>query len=124
MTLICKLGLEDVDLAELMEAKVWPIKLANGQNRIASASSRTEISGSFDFAIVDNKAHWHSFGGKIAALDFTLEEIRDTRPLLLAMGLEARFSSNLVREETNIVKGSRNHEITRNLRLKSRAIVR
>ena len=121
MALICGLGSEEADLSSLVGAKVLPVKLANGECSLASASSKDE---SVDFAIVDNAAHRNAFKGKIAALDFSLEEIRDIRPLLLAMGLESRFSSKLVKEVTDVSGGSQDHEMTRNLRIKSQAIVR
>ena len=121
MVLICGLGLKEADLSSLVEARVLPVKLANGGGSLASASSKNEP---VDFAILENKAHRDAFKGKIAALDFSLEEIRDTRPLLLAMGLKPRFSLGLVKEVTDVSGGSQDHEMTRNLRIKSQAIVR
>ena len=121
MRLICSLGVGESDVSSLVEAKVLPVKLANGVDGFASAFSKGE---SVDFAIMENTNHSDAFAGKIVVLDFTLEEIRDTRPLLLAMGLKERFSSNLVKEVTNVRGGSQDHEMTRNLRIKSQAIVR
>ena len=121
MRLICSLGVGESDFSSLVEAKILPVKLANGVSGFASASSKDEC---IDFAIVENKIHWDAFEGKILVLDFSLEEIRDTRPLLLAMGLEERFSSQLVKEITDVRGGSQDHEMTRNLRSKSQAIVR
>ena len=116
MRLICSLGVGEHDFSSLEEAKVIPIKLANGVGGFASASS--------EFVIVENAIHRDAFKGKIVLLDFSLEEIRDTRPLLLAMGLKEQFSSKLVKEVTNVNGGSQDHEMTRNLRTKSQAIVR
>lgn len=121
MAVICGLGVGETDLSSLVEAKVLPVKLANGVGSFASASSKDEF---VDFAIVENAVHWDAFKGKIVALDFSLEEIRDTRPLLLAMGLKERFSSKLVKEVTDVRGGSEDHEMTKNLRIKSQAIVR
>ena len=121
MALICGLGVGETDLSSLVEAKVLPVKLANGVGSFASASSKDEF---VDFAIMENTIHWDAFKGKIVVLDFSLEEIRDIRPLLLAMGLEERFSSKLVKEVTDVRGGSQDHEMTRNLRIKSQAIVR
>ena len=121
MALICRLGVGETDLSSLVEAKVLPVKLANGVGSFVSASSKDE---SVDFAVVENTIHWNAFKGKIVVLGFSLEEIRDTRPLLLAMGLEERFSSKLVKEVTDVRGGSQDHEMTRNLRIKSQAIVR
>lgn len=121
MALICGLGVGESDLSSLVKAKVLPVKLANGVGSFASPSFNDS---SVDFAIVENTIHWDVFKGKIAVLDFSLEEIRDTRPLLLAMGLEERFSSKLVKEVTDVRGGSQDHEMTRNLRIKSQAIIR
>ena len=121
MRLICTLGIRENDFSSLVEAKVLPIKLANGVGGFASASSKDKCA---DFAIVDNNIHWDAFEGKIVVLDFSLEEIRDTRPLLLAMGLEERFSSNLVNEVTDVRGGFHDREMTSNLRIKSQAVVR
>lgn len=121
MRLICSLGVGESDFSSLVEAKVLPIKLANGVRGLASASSKDEY---VDFAIVENTIHRDAFEGKIVVLDLSLEEIRDTRQLLLAMGLEERFSSRLVKEVTDVRGGSQDHDMTRNLRIKSQAIVR
>ena len=121
MRLICSLGVGENDFSSLVEAKVLPVKLANGVGGLASASSKDDC---VDFAIVENTIHRDAFEGKIVVLNFSLEEIRDTRPLLLAMGLGERFSSKLVKEVTDVKGGSQDHEMTRNLRIKSQAIVR
>lgn len=121
MRLICSLGVGENDFSGLVEAKVLPVKLANGVGSFASASSKDEC---VDLAIMENKIHWDAFKGKIVVLDFSVEEIRDTRTLLLAMGLKERFSSKLVKEVTDVSGGSQDHEMTRNLRIKSQAIVR
>ena len=121
MRLICSLGVGESDFSSLLEAEFLPVKLANGLGSFSSASSKNK---GVDFAIVENSIHWNAFKGKIVVLDFSLEEIRDTRPLLLAMGLKGRFSSKLVKEVTDVSGGSQDHEMTRNLRIKSQAIVR
>ena len=120
MALICGLGVGETDLSSLVEAKVLPVKLANGVDSFASASPKDDF---VDFAIVENTIHWAAFKGKITALDFSLEEIRDTKPLLLALGLGERFSSKLVKEVTDVRGGSQDHEMTRILRIKSQALV-
>lgn len=121
MKLICSLGVGENDFSSLIEAKVLPVKLANGLGSFASASSKNE---GVEFAIVENNIHWEAFKSRIVVLDFSLEEIRDTRPLLLALGLEERFSSILVKEVTDVNGGSQDREMTKNFRIKSQAIVR
>ena len=121
IALLCGLGVGENDLLSLIDVKVLPIKLANGADSFASASSKEEV---VDFAIVENNILWDAFMGKIVVLYFSLEEFIDTRPLLLALGLAERFSSRLVKEVTDVRAGSQDHEMTRNLRIKSQAIVR
>ncbi|KAL8947441.1 MAG: hypothetical protein Q9222_006278 [Ikaeria aurantiellina] len=120
MALICRLGIEENDHSRLTGAAFLPVKLANGRADFASASPEESI----DFAILENAIHQDAFGGKINIVDMTLEELRDTKPLLLAMGLERKFSSKLVKEITNVNGGSQDYDMTRNIRIKSQAIVR
>lgn len=121
MALICRLGIGETGLSSLVEDRVLPLKLANGVRSFSAAFSKDE---SIEFVVAENTIHWEAFEDQIALLDFSLEEIRDTRPLLLALGLENRFSSKLVKEITNVRGGSQDHEMTRNLRTKSQAIAR
>jgi len=121
MALICGLDIGESDVSSLVEAEVLPVKLANGVGVFASASAEHEYA---DFVIVENAIHRNAFEGKITVLDFSLEEIRDIKPLLLALGLEGRFSSKLIEEITEVSGGSKDREMTRNLRIKSQAMVR
>ena len=117
MALICRLGLGETDVSSLVEAKILPIKNAHALTSFASSSST-------DFAIMDSVIHWDAFKWQITVLDFSLEDIRDTRPLLQAMGLEQRFSSRLVKEVTVVKGGTKDREMTSIVRSKSRPIVR
>ena len=120
MALICGLGFQENDLSSLVETKILPIKLAvPGFSASVMFQSALE-----DFVILDNTIHRDAFKGKIAALDFSLEEIRDTRPLLLAIGLEKKFSSKRVEEITDVKGGQMDLEMTKTFRTKSQAIVR
>lgn len=119
MTSICSLDFKG-DISGLVYAKILPIKLANGRYSLASASG-WEVT---DFAIVETVAHRDAFESKIAALDFSIEDVRDLRPLLLAMGLKPRFSTQVVKEVTVAGESSEDYEMTRNLQDKSHALVR
>ena len=87
MRLIYSRGVGEQKFLTLVEAKILPIKLINGVGSFTSASSKTEYA---DVAIVENVIHRDAFAGKIVALKLSLEEIRDTKPLLLAMVLKDR----------------------------------
>ena len=121
MALICGLGIEEYDLKDLVDARILPIKIPSGATVWFSAVPKP---AQLDFAIIENILHGSTFKGKINILDFTLEEIRDTRPLLMAMGLEKRFSSKLVEEVTEVTGGLRDSQMTSMLHLKCQAIVR
>jgi len=121
MALICGLGIGESDVSSLVEAEILSVKLANGVGVFASASAEHEYA---DFVIVENVIHRNAFEGKIPVLDFCLEEIRDIKPLLLALGLEEQFSSKRIEEITEVSGGSKDREMTRNLRIKSQAMVR
>lgn len=121
MALISGLDIGESDFSSLLEVPFLPVKLPRGSIIFTSTSPR-ELSK--DFAIVDNVNHSNAFERRIAILDFTLEEIRDTRPLLLALRLEKRFTSNLVKEVTEVKDGSQDYEMTNKLRMKSQYITR
>ena len=121
MTLISSLGVEAKDVVCLSGAKVFPTKLANGQTCLSSANVGF---GEHGFVIMDTTAHSKAFSGKIAALDFSIEDISDTRAFLLANGLDTRFSSKLVENVTTVAGGVPEYEITQSLRGKAQAIIR
>ena len=121
MVSMCSIGLGAIDFSSLANVEFLPIKSATGTPSLASAA----IMGDYhDFVIVDNKAHCDAFKDRLPVLDFVIEEIRDTKPLLLAMGLEQQFSSKLVKEVMDVKGGSQDREMSTRLRIKSEAIVR
>ena len=121
MILISLLGIGASDVLELLETKIFPVRLPNGQSCFATASSK---SSSLEFAIIDNLVHQNAFQGKLPFLEFSLEDIRDTRPFLFACGLENRLTSSLADEVTDVQGGLPNVEMTRMLRSKAPALVR
>ncbi len=121
MITICRLGVEKADLSDLLNAEVLPIKLSGGASTFTSASSKD---ASKDFAIIENENHSRAFAGKLSVLDFSLKEIQDTRPFLVALGLKNRFSTKLVEKVTKVEGGSLDRELTRQFRRKSPFILR
>jgi hypothetical protein len=118
MVLISSLGVESRDIADLREDRIFPVRHATGF-RIFSAASPTG-----EFMIVDRKEHLDAFRNKISTLDFSLEDIRDTRPFLLASELQGQFSSELVEEVTSVNGGKLSLRLTDTMRNKAHAIVR
>lgn len=116
MILISRLGVEPRDIETLREAAVFPVKLSSGEMRLYSDSK--------DFFVLDTLAHQQAFQGKVTSLDFSLEDIRDARLFLFACGFRERFTSEIVEEVTEPQSSEPEHEVTKNLRLKAKAIVR
>ncbi|MCJ1398278.1 hypothetical protein MMC11_001475, partial [Xylographa trunciseda] len=116
MTLISCLGVTATEVSRLLETKIFPVRLEDGQRCFTMAS--------FEFAIIDKLLHRNAFQGKISSLDFSLEEIRDTRKFLFACGLESRLTSTLVEEVTNVQGGFLDTNMTKMLRSKALALVR
>ena len=93
------MSVKEGDFSSLIEAKVLLIKLINRINGFILASFKNKC---VNFTIIKNKIYRDTFKGKIVILNFSLEEIRDIRLLLLAIGLKERFSSKLVKEVIDV----------------------
>ena len=119
--LITYLGVTATDVSELLEISIFPVTLPNGQS---SFSTPSYVSGYPEFAVIDKVDHWNAFRGKVAHLDFSREEIRDTRPFLIACGLQNQFTSQLVEHVTDVECGILDDDMTKILRLKALALVR
>ncbi|KAF5878202.1 uncharacterized protein Bfra_000367 [Botrytis fragariae] len=76
------------------------------------------------FAIVDRKEHGNVFKNKINVLDFSLEEVHSISQFLVELGLEGRFTSRAVKEDTKIEDRLLNDALTKDLRRKAYAICR
>ncbi|TGO32803.1 hypothetical protein BHYA_0288g00120 [Botrytis hyacinthi] len=76
------------------------------------------------FAIIDRKEYGDIFKNKINILDFSLEESHSIDPILVSLGLEGRYISKSVKEETKIADGLLSDALTKNLRRKAYAICR
>lgn len=83
-----------LDPEPIRKAKVFPIRYPNG----------TVSLGSIDvgFAIGDRDKLKTAFEDRISLLDFDLEDIRRLKPFFCWLGLQNRYLSNCVKEETSI----------------------
>ena len=120
MVLVRNLGVTADDVAEILRAKIFPIKLPEGESRFAAASTKT---GPPKYVILDNTPHKNVFWGKVAYLDFSIEELRDTRGFLTACDLESQRTSSLVEKVTN-VGGTQDKDMARIIQSKALALVR
>ena len=121
MMLISSLGVTAKDVAKLQGIKIFPVRLPGNQSCFAAAAPG---SGSIEFAIIDNLIYRKAFHGRIASLDFSLEELRDAREFLVACGLNTQYTFTLVKEVIDVHGASPDKEMTEMLRSKASAIVR
>ncbi|KAI9641117.1 hypothetical protein NHQ30_010547 [Ciborinia camelliae] len=82
------------------------------------------MDSSDSFAIVDRKEYGDIFKNKINMLDFSLEEVHSINIILVGLGLEERYISRAVKEETKIGNGLLNDTLTKDLRRKAYGICR
>ena len=113
---ICAFNPTPETLEKLSDCKCLPVKLKSGIRQWCDRSGR--------FAIVDRREYERSFAGKIDVLDFSMEETHAIKPFLLGLGLEERYMSKAVKEETKALDGSIDQRLTQDLRKKAYAICR
>lgn len=104
------------DVAGLQRSNIFPVILTNGQKTFTNTTA--------DFAIVDRSEYGSAFVGRIRILDYSIEEVRACRPLLLALGLKRSHLSELVEEKTTVQAGVINSELSQSFRLKAYALFR
>lgn len=78
------------------------------------------------FFIADRIEYTRLFQGKVPTLDFSLKECHRYRPLLRSLGLNDRYMSVAVQEETFVDQPSQEHSprLTRQFRRRAHAIYR
>lgn len=104
------------DVDELKGSNIFAVKPKNGKSTFTSSAA--------EFAIIDRLEYGSAFAGKIALLEYTVEEVRACRSLLLALGLKRRHLSELVEETTTVQNGAINTELSQSFRLKAYALFR
>ncbi|KAF2810106.1 uncharacterized protein BDZ99DRAFT_442610 [Mytilinidion resinicola] len=113
---ICAFEIPFKALEKLRDCKCLPIKLPSGTTEWSDCSE--------DFAIVNRRDYSQTFAGQIKVLNFSLEEVHSLKPFLTGLGLEERYLSRAVREETTVQGGLISERLTAELRKKSYAICR
>ncbi|KFY15288.1 hypothetical protein V492_02105 [Pseudogymnoascus sp. VKM F-4246] len=104
------------DVTGLHRSNIFPVILTNGEKTFTNTTA--------DFAIVDRPEYGSAFAGRIRILDYSVEEVRACRPLLLALGLKRSHLSELVEEKTTVQGGVINSELSQSFRLKAYALFR
>ncbi|KAL3457946.1 hypothetical protein BJX64DRAFT_267650 [Aspergillus heterothallicus] len=77
---------------DLLDLKCLPVALPGGRVKLLNPTDT--------FFIADRIDHLSIFEGKVPFLDLSLKETRQLRPLLLFLGLQDRYTSTAVKEET------------------------
>lgn len=104
------------EVAQLLNHSIFPTKTSDGRLVWKSAVD--------SFGILDRLEHQRVFDSHFDRLDLTIEEIHQVKVLLIALGLENRWSSRTVSEST-AVRGSRpSLSMTTNFQAKAYAICR
>ncbi|KAK2755514.1 hypothetical protein FQN54_006454 [Arachnomyces sp. PD_36] len=114
-----QLGPNSDDVRDLEDVEFLPLRLGN--------NSLIEFdSPSSSFWIVDRDEYGAAFNGKVHVLGFSLEETREFRQFLLALGLEDRHMSMAVRQNTNVIDPDHtpSRRLTSQFREKARILLR
>lgn len=76
------------------------------------------------FAISDRSAYASEFKGKVAVLDFGIEEVRDLRQTIEALHFEHRYMSQLVEEVTTVKDSSKEATLSDSVQRRAYALLR
>lgn len=104
----------DVDI--LKPLSFLPIKEATGELRLHNVKDV--------FVLFDRQGHTETFQGKVASLDFDIEEIRLLRPIIDVLGLASRYTSNLAEMESCAPDAILAPSLSKDLRSRAYAIFR
>lgn len=104
------------DLARLKPLNILPVKESEGKLKLKNVKDA--------FVLFDRKDHAEIFEGKVAYLDFSMEAQRHLRPLISALGLNTRYTSVLVKQDSRAQHAVPEPTLSRNLRLRAYAIFR
>jgi hypothetical protein len=113
---ICALDPTAESLQKLSDCKCLPIRKSDGTVVMMDRSA--------EFSILDRREYEEIFRHEINIMDFSLEQVHTLMPFLLAFGLQDRYISRQVKEETKVQGGFLHQGLTDDLRKKAYAICR
>jgi hypothetical protein len=114
---ICALNPTVESLKRLGGCKCLPVR-----QRTSGAVVWTNCSA--EFVILDRREYGEIFQNTINLMDFSLEQVHALGPFLEALGLQNRYISQQIKEETKVQVRFFNHSLTEDLRKKTYAICR
>ena len=104
------------EVSGLKDLIFLPIVDVDGKIRLKSPSDT--------FAIIDRREHRSIFLGKVAFLDYDIEEVHSLRSLVIALGLQNRYTSVMATEETSAEDSSQSAILTDRFRERAYALFR
>lgn len=106
----------EATLEELKPLNILPLKQMSGKVLVRNSHNF--------FVIIDRREYGKAFEGKYSMLDFTLEEVNELQPFLLALGLQSRYISRMVEEKSTVQGGTWDWILSDKFREKALAIFR
>ncbi|EEP80666.1 predicted protein [Uncinocarpus reesii 1704] len=115
---ITELGPTSRDVDGLRHVKFLPVKLSRDKTVYENPAA--------EFFIVDRIEYGSAFDGKVPVLDLSLEDVRQFRGFLLALGFADRYMSAAVKESTTVLQPAVNPTaiLTHEIRMKAKALFR
>jgi len=104
------------DMEALKPLTFLPIREATGELRLHKIKDV--------FVLFDRQGHTETFQGKVASLDFDIENIRLLRPLIKVLGLASRYTSKLAEEDSCAPDAVLEPSSSNDLRSRAHAIFR
>lgn len=103
-------------LDRLTSSNILPVKGLDDKTGLSTTSDL--------FAIVDRSGYGSAFQGKVPVLDFSIEDVRDLRPIISALNLEGRYMSRLVIESSEVKDSSRKENLSSRVQKRAYALLR
>ena len=110
----CKPSAED--LSPLQSLDFLPIKDVDTTVRLKSTSDL--------FTIIDREEHERMFRNLVATLDYDMENVHKLRYLIVALGLQDKYSHAMASESTSAKNSSKSIKLTNNFQRKAYALFR
>lgn len=104
------------DMDILIPLSFLPIKEATGDLRLHNVEDV--------FVLFDRQGHTEIFEGKVASLDFDIENIRRLRPIIDALGLASRYTSKLAGQESCAPNAILDPSLSKDLQSRASALFR
>jgi hypothetical protein len=114
---LMKMNPSEKSLEPVKGLGIWPIRSPPG----LIIDNRSSLG---EFVIADHEELRKAFEGKLYSLDLTLEELRELRPFLLALGMKNKYLSSRVEEMTDVEDSSLSTNLTKRYRSRAHFLIR